>query len=295
MSEVETERDSTTIDISEELAEADFYYRQELYDEAIAIYERLLNTYPDNEEIKERLQRVREKLSATEDVPFTRAPDEETLSTAEEQTLSKEGMSDTIPLEEPTITPEELEEVIIEEPSEETPEPQLDTEVLEIFEEFKKGISAELEEDDFETHYNLGIAYKEMGLIDDAIKEFQIARKVDEKNIPTLSMLGACYMDKKLYSLAIDAFKSALEKMDKEDEAYWGTKYDLARAFEANGDIKNALDIYIEIYGWDSKFRDVDKKVNALKQALSNEGIIEEEKDEKEEEPKPKRNRISYL
>ncbi len=292
----ELKEDKTSIDLSEELAEADFYYRQELYDEAIAIYERLLNTYPDNEEIKERLQRVREKLSTTEGMPFVKAPDKESLSNTEGQVLSEEGVSDMLPQEEePTITPEELEEVIIEEPSEEAPEPQLDTEVLEIFEEFKKGISAELEEDDFETHYNLGIAYKEMGLIDDAIKEFQIARRVDEKNIPTLSMLGACYMDKKLYSLAIDAFKAALENMDKQDEAYWGTKYDLARAFESNGDLKNALDIYIEIYGWDSKFRDVDKKVNALKQALSNEGIIEEEKDEKEEEPKPKRSRISYL
>lgn len=291
----ELERDRTTVDLSEELAEADFYYRQGLYDDAKLIYERLLNNYPDNEEIKERLHRVREKLSATESISFTKTPDEEPLTKEEEQIHSEESVSDTTPLEESAISPEELEEVIIEEPSEETPEPQLDTEVLEIFEEFKKGISAELEEDDFETHYNLGIAYKEMGLIDDAIKEFQIARRVDEKNIPTLSMLGACYMDKKLYSLAIDAFKAALENMDKQDEAYWGTKYDLARAFESNGDLKSALDIYIEIYGWDSKFRDVDKKVNALKQALSNEGIIEEDKDEKEEEPKPKRSRISYL
>lgn len=287
----ELKEDRTSIDLADELAEADFYYRQELYDEAMAIYERLLNAYPDNEEIKERLLRVKEHLSTTEGMPFNKTSDEESLSTTKEQIPSKEGISDTTP----TISPEELEEVIIEGPSEETPEPQLDTEVLEIFEEFKKGISAELEEDDFETHYNLGIAYKEMGLIDDAIKEFQIARRVDEKNTPTLSMLGACYMDKKLYSLAIDAFKAALKNMDKQDEAYWGTKYDLAQAFELNGDLKNALDIYIEIYGWDSKFRDVDKKVNTLKQALSNEGIIEEEKDEKEEEPKPKRSRISYL
>ena len=274
------------VDLSEELAEADFYTRQGLFSEAIGIYERLLNIYPDNEEIKERLLRAREMQSRSGEPAIT-----EDAGLAVSQETSSEP-PDTVS-EERTMSPEELEEVIIEEPTEETPEPELDSEVLEIFEEFKKGISEELEEDDFETHYNLGIAYKEMGLIDDAIKEFQIARKVDEKNIPTLSMLGACYLDKKLYSLAVDAFRAALENMDSEDEAYWGTKYDLAVAYEANGDLKNALDIYIEIYGWDSKFRDVDKKVNTLKQALTDANIAEEGTQDSED--KPRKNRISYL
>ena len=278
--------EKTPVDLSEELAEADFYTRQGLFSEAIGIYERLLNIYPDNEEIKERLLRAREMQSRSGEPAIT-----EDAGFAVSQKTSSEP-PDTVS-EERTMSPEELEEVIIEEPTEETPEPELDSEVLEIFEEFKKGISEELEEDDFETHYNLGIAYKEMGLIDDAIKEFQIARKVDEKNIPTLSMLGACYLDKKLYSLAVDAFRAALENMDSEDEAYWGTKYDLAVAYEANGDLKNALDIYIEIYGWDSKFRDVDKKVNTLKQALTDANIAEEGTQDSED--KPRKNRISYL
>ena len=292
-------------DLTELIAEADFYFRQELYNDALNVYERLLSIHPDNQEFKERVEEIKRRLgqvqepeSPVEEQAFKTEPEpsglkEEPLATSETEL----SFTETPPEELPPTTETEEEELITEElttPEEDftPPEPELTNEVMEIFEEFKKGIADELEEEDYETHYNLGIAYKEMGLLDDAIKEFQVAKNDPERRVNVMSMLGVCYMEKQLYSLAIDAYKEALKHMDKKDESYWGTRFDLATAYEKNGDLKTALDIFVEIYGWDSKFRDVDKKVNNLKKMLSED---RGEAEVAEEEPQKRKDRISYI
>lgn len=164
-------------------------------------------------------------------------------------------------------------------------EPALEGDVLEVFSEFKKGLEKELEAEDYETHYNLGIAYNEMELTDDAIREFQISLKEPKRFIHSSNMLGICYMKKGLYSTAIDVLKNAIEKIEDRGESYWVMKYDLAEAYEKNGNAKEALDLYTEIYGWNSKFRNVSDKINQLR-AIS--GV-------KQKKPKSKKDRVSYI
>lgn len=244
-------------DYSEELAEADFYFKQGLIDEAREILERLNSIFPENEEIKERLSSLG-KIVETE----------------EKMEKIEEGMT---PL---TMKDESIEAM-------EVSEPILDSDVMDIFNEFKKGLEKELEEEDFETHYNLGIAYKEMGLIDDAIREFQTSKKDPNKFISSSNMLGVCYIEKGLYSLAIDVLKTAIEKMQDRGESYWAMKYDLAEAFEKNGNIKEAFDCYTEVYGWNSKFRAVSDKLNELKPKIT-EGV-------EQKKPKDRKDRVSYI
>ncbi|NOX20918.1 MAG: tetratricopeptide repeat protein [Nitrospirae bacterium] len=299
-----------TEDLGELIAEAEFYYRQGLFNDALAIYEKLTTYQPENQEFKNKITEIKEKLKpqdATETQSLANEVEETELSalfeTKEDSSTQKSEAPEPVESSFYDHQPEEVqqqeEELVTEEldfrPEEEdlrTPEPELTNDVMEIFEEFKKGIAEELEEEDYETHYNLGIAYKEMGLLDDAIKEFQIAKKDPNRKVHVMSMLGVCYMEKQLYSLAIDAYKEALENMKEKDESYWGTKFDLATAYEKNGDLKAALDIYVEIYGWDSKFRDVDKKVNNLKKLLSED---KGEAEIAEEEPPKNKDRISYI
>ncbi len=157
--------------------------------------------------------------------------------------------------------------------------------MLDIFEEFKKGLENELEAEDYETHYNLGIAYKEMGLIDDAIKEFQTSRKDAQYYVRSMSMLGICYMEKGLSPLAIDAFKHAVSAIETRDESYWGARYDLASAYEKNGNLQEAFEIFGEIYGRDSRFREVSEKLNQLKAVMG----------KAEPTTKEKKSRVSYL
>jgi tetratricopeptide (TPR) repeat protein len=171
--------------------------------------------------------------------------------------------------------------------SQEIAEPVIDSDVMDIFNEFKKGLEKELEDEDYETHYNLGIAYKEMGLIDDAIREFQSSRKDPKRFINASSMLGVCYMEKGLYPLAIDVVKDAVERIEDRGETYWAMSYDLAEAHEKNGNLKKALDLYTQVYGWNAKFRSVSDKINQLKTSIVESGEQKKLKDRKD--------RVSYL
>jgi tetratricopeptide (TPR) repeat protein len=167
---------------------------------------------------------------------------------------------------------------------EEIKEPELDSEVANIFDEFKKGLEKEIEAEDVETHYNLGIAYKEMGLVDDAIKEFQTS-KVDPKYyVQSMSMLGICYMEKGLYSLAIEAFSGALLKVEKNDSLAWGIKYDLAEAYEKTNRTNEATELYTQVFGWNAKFRSVSEKLNKLKGGTGAKA-----------KPRGKKSRVSYI
>ncbi|MEK6672082.1 MAG: tetratricopeptide repeat protein [Nitrospirota bacterium] len=156
-----------------------------------------------------------------------------------------------------------------------------DSGISEIFDELKVETMDKVEAHDYETHYNLGIAYKDMGLIDDAIKEFQASRADKRFYVSSLSMLGMCYMEKGLYSLAIDTLKKVLSSIVTRDESYWGTRYDLGVAYEKNGSIREAFKVFSEIYGWDSRFREINTKIELLKGMLS-----ERDKRDKKVEPK---------
>jgi tetratricopeptide (TPR) repeat protein len=175
--------------------------------------------------------------------------------------------------------------------AQEMPEPALDDDVLEIFQEFKKGLEKELGDEDSETHYNLGIAYKEMGLIDDAINEFQTSRNDPKRFIQSSTMLGICYMEKGLYTLAIDVLSKAVSGLKDKDDAYWAINYDLAEAYEKNNNLKEALDLYTAVYGWNAKFRDVSDKMNRV-QAQAPKAA---EKETTKEKPKERKDRVSYL
>ena len=140
----------------------------------------------------------------------------------------------------------------------------MDSDVLDIFNEFKKGLSMEVEAEDSETHYDLGIAYKEMGLLDDAVKEFQTAQRDPGYYSQCMSMIGMCYMAKGAFTLAIDAFSAALMKTDAQDEKRWSLKYDLAEAYESGGNPAEALQMFQEVMKWDPNFREVTQKALAL-------------------------------
>src|SRR5713226_10761948 len=105
----------------------------------------------------------------------------------------------------------ELSEEAVAEEAAEISTPQGEVSLEEIFREFKKGVEQQLSPEDYETHYNLGIAYKEMSLTDEAIGEFQKAAKDPLHAVECCSMLGLCFLEKGLPQLAIKWYKKGLE------------------------------------------------------------------------------------
>ena len=132
-------------------------------------------------------------------------------------------------------------------------------------------VGDEVEEGDFETHYNLGCAYKEMGLLDDSIAAFQKAYNCvkDQQSTPNFikacSMLSVCFFEKGLYKSALKWCERGVQSKGHEDHEYQALKFDMARAYEMMEDYQKALDVYSEIYAEDINYRDVADKIKALR------------------------------
>lgn len=143
------------------------------------------------------------------------------------------------------------------------------------FEEFKEELGLEegdsLSAGDYETHYNLGIAYKEMGLYDDAAKEFQEAVKLsapeaDGRNyLQCCHALGYCFMQMSLPKLAQMWFEKGLESKDLSADERQALMYEIATTHESLGEYDHAGEIYAEIYAVSVDYRDVRDRLGNLK------------------------------
>jgi len=134
----------------------------------------------------------------------------------------------------------------------------------EIFREFKKGVEQQLSPEDYETHYNLGIAYKEMGLTDEAIGEFQLASKDPLHAVECCSMLGLCFLEKGLPQLAIKWYRKGLESIGIREDDRLGLQYDLGKVYMDVGDRENAYKTFLDIYGANANYRDVGERLKEL-------------------------------
>ncbi|HSP94637.1 MAG TPA: hypothetical protein VLU06_08795, partial [Thermoanaerobaculia bacterium] len=148
--------------------------------------------------------------------------------------------------------------------------PEGEASLEEIFREFKKGVEQQLSAEDYETHSNLGIAYKEMGLIDEAIGEFQLASKDPRRAVECCSMLGLCFLEKGMPQLAIKWYHKGLETRDIKERETMGLLYDLAGVYQSTGDMDNAYKTFLEVYGLDAGFRDVAGRMRELEAVKRN-------------------------
>lgn len=138
----------------------------------------------------------------------------------------------------------------------------------EILTDFKKGVEKQLGAEDYDTHYNLGIAFKEMGLIDEAIAEFQVASKDEKRFLECCSMLGLCFLEKGMPKLAIKWYHRGLESEGHTEEEYFGLRYEIGQAYEAAEEDDHALESYLEVYGANAGYRNVAKKVKELREKI---------------------------
>jgi pilus assembly protein FimV len=138
-------------------------------------------------------------------------------------------------------------------------------------------LKQELEEDsastqeDPETHYNLGVAFREMGLLDEAIGELQkVCQAVDRgHNFPqlmqTYTWLAQCFLDKGVAEAAIRWYERALKLPNIDEETRTALNYELASSYEAAGNKTSALSYFMEVYGSNIDYRDVAERIKALK------------------------------
>jgi tetratricopeptide (TPR) repeat protein len=247
----------------QELESVDFYIAQGYSDIAFDTLELLERQFGSHPEIESR----RERLKAEKD-----SEAEPLKSGAQSVGSGSTSRADTgSPAADLSFGEIEIEQT----PTVPTPSPigsGIDSGLAEIFEEFRleaEGESASSNED-FETHYNMATAYKEMDLLDEAIREFQIAAgltgsvEAAPRFFQCCNMLGHCFVEKEMPRAAVLWFKKGLDAPGRNPEEYKALQYELGSAYEAMGDLTRAVAAFTEVYGVDVDYRDIAEKLESL-------------------------------
>ncbi len=132
---------------------------------------------------------------------------------------------------------------------------------------FKQGIAENVEEEDHQSHYDLGVAYKEMGLLDEAIAEFQKALRAPKNRVPTYEALGACFLEKAQLPMAATILSRALHEPGTSDDQLVGVLYLLGSCAEQRGQRAEAIEFYQRVFVVDIQFRDVGDRLAAVEGA----------------------------
>ncbi len=143
-----------------------------------------------------------------------------------------------------------------------------------LFEEFRTELGESNNEDeDLETHYNLGIAYREMGLLEEAISEFQKVASSADKGpafryaMQCSTLLGLAFMEKGQPAIAAIWYERALKTPGLDQESILALRYDLGVAQELAGDARAAFSSFSQVYAMNIDYRDVSERIALLGKA----------------------------
>ena len=134
-----------------------------------------------------------------------------------------------------------------------------------VLSQFKAKVSENLDSDDVKSHQDLGTAYKGMGLIDEAIEEFQLALRASSDHLPTYELLGQCFIEKGEPEAAVRTLTRALDAPWEIEDELMGIYYSLGRAHELLGNKPQALEFYDRVFSLDINFADVTERLRALR------------------------------
>jgi tetratricopeptide (TPR) repeat protein len=141
----------------------------------------------------------------------------------------------------------------------------------EVFDDFRAELGEMgAEEEDLETHYNLGIAFREMGLLEEAISEFQKVAKATERGrafpyvMQCCTLLGLAFMEKGQPGIAAIWYERALKTPGNDPESTLALRYDLGVAQETAGELDAALKSFSQVYAMNIDYRDVAERIAAL-------------------------------
>src|SRR6266852_3054656 len=130
------------------------------------------------------------------------------------------------------------------------------------------------EDEDLETHYNLGIAFREMGLLEEAISEFQkVAQATDRGRafrytMQCCTLLGLAFMDKGQPGVAAIWYDRALLTPNLDPESILALRYDLGVAQESAGEPDAALKTFSQVYAMNIDYRDVGERIATLQKPI---------------------------
>jgi len=241
---------------------ADTLLRTDLPEKARAVYERVAEHDPRNERAKAALAMLAPAAPPAKPEGKVKAKDakmkvrDEAALDGDFVDLGSMMMEDDTPAKDSRMT------VADEEPTGDE-----EQDFHDMLARFKQGIDENIDETDFQSHYDLGVAFKEMGLLDEAIAELQKALRAPDGKLRTSEMLGVCFFEKAAYGVAESILRRGLELPASGDQERLGILYWLGRALEEQGKKADARDLYGRVFAVDIRFLDVEQRAKALAKA----------------------------
>jgi tetratricopeptide (TPR) repeat protein len=236
------------------LEEAEFFTSRGLFEDARTILEEQLSRLPNNRLLLERLAELDAQErgvagdSGTRPTPAAAAVEDRSFDIAESLGALDGG-------DRPSGVG----------PSFDAGTDQVDVE--EVFAKFKEGVAKQIDVDDGQGHYDLGIAYKEMGLVDDAIREFDTAARDAKRACICHSMIGMIEIERGNVNEAIEAFMRGLKSPGRSKEQEASLTFEIGAAYEAKKMGKLALDYFQRTARLIPTFRDVQDRIRRLQRA----------------------------
>ena len=153
--------------------------------------------------------------------------------------------------------------------AEEEPTGDEEADFQDMLKKFKQGISENVEDEDHQSHYDLGVAFKEMGLLDEAISEFQKALRAPANRVPTYEALGLCFIEKEQYPMAATILGRALHEPAMSESQLIGVLYLLGLCAQERGQRDAAIEYFQRVFVVDIQFKDVGERLAAVEGAAS--------------------------
>lgn len=251
-----------------ELESVDFYIAQGYIDIAIDTLDLLQQQCGDHPDIAARRKRIAKLQSGeVDETPTAVTVDNGEITFAPD-------------FEVPSIPEQQGPEIVMSAPVVAEPNGAssaasgIDAGLAEIFEEYRASSeddSKKAANGDYETHYNLGLAYKEMDLFEDALEEFQIAASLTSptdgspRYLQCCNLLGHCFMQTGVPEVAVKWLAKGLNVPNISHEERIALTYELGAAYEQAGDLDHALESFTEVYGVNVSYRNVNERLKMLK------------------------------
>jgi tetratricopeptide (TPR) repeat protein len=237
------------------LDEADFFATRGLHEDAKAILVEQLTRTPNHPLVLERLREIENALGSSGGSQ-TIERSQLSKSQQEEESLDFDIAQSLGALDEIELPPESIASTVYAVSGE--------ADVDQVFEKFRAGVRSQVSENDSATHYDLGVAYKEMGLIDDALAEFELAARDATRECNCFAMIGMIFLEQNKLDRAAEAYVRALGAQAKTVEQEMNLYYDLGNVYEMKGKSQDAIYYFQKIARRDPGYRDVSDRLSAL-------------------------------
>jgi len=272
--------------IDRELSRADMYIEQGLIRNAVKVLEDLRIEFPEEERIQLRLKELEVIPSQAKEKNLGERSEHEVEKEEKpgedgEKLTAAEIFADTDIV--PIVTKEKeiserkyfdlaaqidqemeaIKQIITQQRKGDTS--VVEKELSSIVTEFKSRVDEKIGTADLESRFNLGIAYLEQDLLDEAIKEFTLASQDRTWEMECYTNLGECYKRKNEFSEAIKWYEKAINLVDDDSIQAFALKYEIASLYEEQSELDKALKLFNEVKDWNAEYGDVTARIENLR------------------------------